>query len=183
MLIYIPGHESWRSSELNQSCAGTCIKQGHVTLKAAVFNCLLWECFSASLSYCPDFDNANEPFTLLSEVKCSNFVWWLPLPGHEPLVRAPVFIGPLVWTVVVKPRGHTDGYCREMWGFHRDIGKDSIFTWVCRCRHYYPAKFRELFVQRQIVTMQKMRIFVVVVWLSKLQWRLSSRRSGYYTRH
>jgi hypothetical protein len=36
MLIYIAGHESWRSSELNQSCAGTCIRQGHVTLQAAV---------------------------------------------------------------------------------------------------------------------------------------------------
>jgi len=70
-------------------------------------NCLLWGCFSASLSYCPACDDVNEPITLLSEVKCSNFLWWWPLPGREPLVRAPVFIGSLVWTVVVKPGGHT----------------------------------------------------------------------------
>lgn len=49
MLIYIAGHESWRSSELNRSCAGTCIRQGHVTLQTAV---LIACCGNVSLPHC-----------------------------------------------------------------------------------------------------------------------------------
>jgi hypothetical protein len=44
-----PGHESWRSYEPNQSCNGTCIRQGHVTLQAAV---LIACCGNVSLPPC-----------------------------------------------------------------------------------------------------------------------------------
>lgn len=103
-------------------------KAGTRHVAGGCINCLLWECFSASLSYCLAADNMNKPVTLLSEVKCRILLWWWPLPGHEPLVRAPVFIGSLVWTVVVNSGGHTDGYCRKIWGFHSDIGDDLILT-------------------------------------------------------
>jgi hypothetical protein len=74
-LIYIAGHESWRSSELDQSFAGTCIKQGHATLQAAILigcygNVSLPACLKWSVETCCD-DGLYLGINLWSELLCS----------------------------------------------------------------------------------------------------------------
>jgi hypothetical protein len=127
VLIYIAGHESWRSSELNQSCAETCIGQGHVTLQGAILIASRGNVPPSPLFYYSTRDNMNHLISLFNEAKCEN-LWLWPLPGQEPVVKAPVFIRSLVLGAVVKSTGHKDDYCHGTWGSQSGIAEDSSVT-------------------------------------------------------